>query len=54
MQLLICHALGMNMHQVSVESRRMGGGFVVKSHSQRSGHALHLWQQKRAVRVNYA
>ena len=27
MQLLICHALGMNMHQVSVESRRMGGGF---------------------------
>ncbi|WP_343595104.1 xanthine dehydrogenase molybdopterin binding subunit [Acinetobacter sp.] len=27
MQLLICHALGMNMHQVNVESRRMGGGF---------------------------
>ncbi|MFZ6870188.1 molybdopterin cofactor-binding domain-containing protein, partial [Klebsiella pneumoniae] len=27
MQLLICHGLGMNMHQVSVESRRMGGGF---------------------------
>ena len=27
MQLLICHALGLHMHQVSVESRRMGGGF---------------------------
>ncbi len=27
MQLLICHALGFNMHQVSVEARRMGGGF---------------------------
>lgn len=27
MQILICHALGLPMHQVSVESRRMGGGF---------------------------
>lgn len=27
MQLLICHALGLHMHQVSVEARRMGGGF---------------------------
>lgn len=27
MQLLICHALGYQMHQVSVETRRMGGGF---------------------------
>lgn len=51
MQLLICHALGMNMHQVSVESRRMGGGFGGKSHSQRSGHVLPLWQHKNGPSV---
>lgn len=27
MQHLICHALGLRAHQISVESRRMGGGF---------------------------
>lgn len=27
MQILVCHALGLSMHQVSIESRRMGGGF---------------------------
>ena len=45
MQLLICHALGMNMHQVSGKSP-YGWRFWVKSHSRRSGHALHLWQRK--------
>ena len=51
MQLLICHALGMNMHQVSVRVAVWVAVLVVKSHSQRSGHALPLWQHKNGPSV---